>query len=82
MPIDFEIQQGLPCVFSNLPNLVHRQDSIHNFVRNQETRYRLFFFRVSYSFIWILLWFTQIQRDSTKKCFPEPDKLVKGGQTL
>ena len=22
MPIDFEIQQGLPCVFTNLPNLI------------------------------------------------------------
>ena len=23
MPIDFEIQQGLPCVFTNLPNLTY-----------------------------------------------------------
>ena len=22
MPIDFELQQGLPCVFPNLPNLI------------------------------------------------------------
>ena len=25
MPIDFEIQQGLPCVFTNLPNLLSRE---------------------------------------------------------
>ena len=29
MPIAFEIQQGLPCVVTNLPNLLHMYISAH-----------------------------------------------------
>ena len=28
MPIAFEIQQGLPCVFTNLPNLIVRASPV------------------------------------------------------
>ena len=52
MPIAFEIQQGLPCVFTNLPNLVNighffykclRPLDAHEIFRKEK---RLFYFRI------------------------------------
>ena len=36
MPIDFEIQQGLPCVFTNLPNLVFIKFQVSHVTSNRD----------------------------------------------